>query len=175
MKYSIQTLGCQMNVADSQRLASELERLGYHAASDPDSADIYVINTCVVRQQAEDKAWNRLLQLKKMKAENPDLVIGLMGCLVGVKDPLRLRKKAPFVDVFIPPSEVEPMTAFLQDRNLEADLVTEQVARRAHLESVMDDMHPGYDTAIILPEHEKQQLVSAYIPRSQLLLLIESE
>jgi tRNA-2-methylthio-N6-dimethylallyladenosine synthase len=164
MEYSIQTLGCQMNVADSQRLASELERLGYHAASDPDSADIHVINTCVVRQQAEDKAWNRLLQLKQMKTQNPDLVIGLMGCLVGVKDPLRLRKKAPFVDVFIPPSEVEPMTAFLQDRNLEADLVTEQVARRAHLESVMDDMHPGYDTAIILPEHEKQQLVSAYIP-----------
>ncbi|HLA43886.1 MAG TPA: hypothetical protein VJZ27_10640, partial [Aggregatilineales bacterium] len=113
MKYHIQTLGCQMNTADSQRLASELERQGHSAASDPDSADIHVINTCVVRQQAEDKAWGRLLQLKKMKEENPDMVIGLMGCLVGVRDPLRLRQKAPFVDVFLPPSETEPMTAFL--------------------------------------------------------------
>jgi len=165
MKYSIQTLGCQMNVADSQRLASELERLGYHAASNPDDAEIHVINTCVVRQQAEDKAWGRLLQLKKIKEEeNPDLVIGLMGCLVGVQDPLRLRKKVPFVDVFIPPSEVEPMTAFLQDRDVEADTITDQVAKRAKLEARMDDMHPGYDTAIILPEHEKGNLVSAHIP-----------
>ncbi|MBZ0305846.1 MAG: tRNA (N6-isopentenyl adenosine(37)-C2)-methylthiotransferase MiaB, partial [Anaerolineae bacterium] len=164
MKYHIQTLGCQMNVADSQRLASELERLGYRAAIEPDEADIHVINTCVVRQQAEDKAWNRLQQLKRMKAQNPSMVIGLMGCLVGVRDPLRLRKQVPFVDVFIPPSEVEPMTAFLQDRTVEADAVTEQVAQRARLEAVMDDMHPGYDTAIILPEHEKNNLVTGFIP-----------
>jgi len=164
MKYTIQTLGCQMNTADSQRLASELERLGYRAASDPDSADIHVINTCVVRQQAEDKAWGRLLQLKRMKEQNPDLVIGLMGCLVGVQDPLRLRQKAPFVDVFLPPSEVEPMTAFLQDRSIEADMLTEQVAKRAKLNALMDDMHPGYDTAIILPQHEQNNLVSAHIP-----------
>lgn len=164
MKYHIQTLGCQMNVADSQRLASELERLGYRAAIEPDDAEIHVINTCVVRQQAEDKAWNRLQQLKRMKEKKPSLVIGLMGCLVGVRDPLRLRKQVPFVDVFIPPSEVEPMTAFLKDRSMEADIVTEQVAQRARLEAVMDDMYPGYDTAIILPEHEKNHLVSGFIP-----------
>ena len=164
MKYHIQTLGCQMNTADSQRLASELERQGHSAASDPDSADIHVINTCVVRQQAEDKAWGRLLQLKKMKEENPDMVIGLMGCLVGVRDPLRLRQKAPFVDVFLPPSETEPMTAFLKDRHVEADAITQQVAERARLEIVMDNMQPGYDTAIVLPEHEKNNLVSAHIP-----------
>ncbi len=164
MKYNIQTLGCQMNVADSQRLASELEKLGYRAALNPDEADIHVINTCVVRQQAEDKAWNRLQQLKRMKAQNPALVIGLMGCLVGVRDPLRLRKQVPFVDVFIPPSEVEPMTAFLTDRSAEADMVTKQVAERARLEAVMDNMHPGYDTAIVLPEHEKNNLVTGFIP-----------
>jgi tRNA-2-methylthio-N6-dimethylallyladenosine synthase len=164
MKYNIQTLGCQMNVADSQRMASELERLGYRAATDPDEAVIHIINTCVVRQQAEDKAWGRLLELKKMKDKNPELVIGLMGCLVGVRDPLRLRKQVPWVDVFIPPSEVEPMTAFLQDRGIEADTITQQVAERARLEAVMDDMHPGYDMPIILPEHERGRLISAHIP-----------
>ena len=54
MQYHIWTLGCQMNVADSQRLASELEELGHHAANNADDADILVINTCVVRQSAED-------------------------------------------------------------------------------------------------------------------------
>lgn len=164
MKYSIQTLGCQMNTADSQRLASELERLGYQAAQDPDQADIHVINTCVVRQQAEDKAWNRLMQLKHMKATNPNMVIGLMGCMVGVRDPLRLRKKAPFVDVFIPPSETEPLTAFLHDRGVEADSITQQVAERARLEAVMDDMAPGYENPVVLPAHERGQLVSAHVP-----------
>lgn len=164
MKYNIQTLGCQMNVADSQRLASELEKLGYQAATDPDEAEIHVINTCVVRQQAEDKAWGRLLQLKQLKAQNPQMVIGLMGCLVGVRDPLRLRKQAPFVDVFIPPSETEPMTAFLQDRALEADIITQQVAERARLEAKMDNMETGYDSSIVLPEHERGQLVSGFIP-----------
>lgn len=166
MKYNIQTLGCQMNVADSQRLASALEQLGYQAvqSDEQDAADVHVINTCVVRQQAEDKAWGRLQQLKKLKEENPSLVIGLMGCLVGVKDPLRLRKKVPFVDVFIPPSEVEPMTAFLQDRTIEADLVTADVAKRARLNQTMDEMEPEQQQDLVLPVHERGNLISAHIP-----------
>jgi tRNA-2-methylthio-N6-dimethylallyladenosine synthase len=162
MKYSIQTLGCQMNVADSQRLASALEKLGYVAAPDDDSADVHVINTCVVRQQAEDKAWARLQHLKRLKAQRPEIVIGLMGCLVGVKDPLRLRKQAPFVDVFIPPSETEPLTAFLQDRRLEADVITAQVAQRARLNHWMDEM--GESPDLILPAYERGTLVSAHLP-----------
>jgi tRNA-2-methylthio-N6-dimethylallyladenosine synthase len=67
MKYHIWTLGCQMNVSDSQLLASELERLGHHYAEDPDQADILVVNTCVVRQSAEDKGLNRLLTLRDIK------------------------------------------------------------------------------------------------------------
>lgn len=164
MKYHIQTLGCQMNVADSQRLASALEQLGYVAVieDEADNADIHVINTCVVRQQAEDKAWGRLQQLKKLKEKRPDMIIGLMGCLVGVKDPLRLRKQVPFVDVFIPPSETEPLTAFLQDRNVEADAVTAQVAKRARLNKFMDEMVE--DVELVLPLHERGNLVSAHIP-----------
>lgn len=166
MKYHIQTLGCQMNIADSQRLASELEQLGYRAASEDetDTAEIQVINTCVVRQQAEDKAWGRLQMLKHRKADNPNMVIGLMGCLVGVRDPLRLRKQVPFVDVFLPPSEVEPMTAFLADRTIEADVFTENVAERARLHKYMDSMAPETQTNLILPEHEKGQLISAHVP-----------
>ncbi len=123
MRYHIWTLGCQMNVADTQRLASELERLGHHAALNPDEADILVINTCVVRQSAEDKAYGRLHELAKLKQSQPDKIVGLMGCLVGVKDPLRLRKQLPQVDVFLPPSDPQPMVDFLQDRGAEGQAI----------------------------------------------------
>ncbi|CAG1770765.1 partial tRNA-2-methylthio-N(6)-dimethylallyladenosine synthase, partial [uncultured bacterium] len=82
-----------MNTADSQHLASELEKLGYSAASSPDDADIYVVNTCVVRQSAEDKAFGRLSLLNEVKKQQPDKVIGVMGCMVGVRDSLTLRKR----------------------------------------------------------------------------------
>ena len=137
--------------------------MGYTAATeaDYDTADIQVINTCVVRQQAEDKAWGRLQQLKNLKRDQPDMVIGLMGCLVGVKDPLRLRKQVPFVDVFIPPSEIEPLTALLEDRGISADLVTEEVAKRARVNQFMDNMAPETQTDLVLPDHERGSLVSA--------------
>ena len=60
MKYHIDTLGCQMNTADTQRLASELEKLGGSAAANPEEAEVIVLNTCVVRQSAEDKAYGWL-------------------------------------------------------------------------------------------------------------------
>ena len=114
MQYHIWTLGCQMNTADSQLLASELERMGHTAAANPDDADIFVVNTCVVRQSAEDKAFGRLDMLRELKQAQPDKVIGVMGCLVGVRDSLALRKRLPYVDVFMPPSEPTPMVDFLQ-------------------------------------------------------------
>ena len=85
MKYHIWTEGCQMNVADSQRVASALERLGYQAEAEIEQADVIVLNTCVVRQSAEDKAYGRLTSLLPLKRQRPDLVINLMGCLVGVR------------------------------------------------------------------------------------------
>ena len=107
-----------MNVADSQRVASALEQLGYHATRLPEEADVIVLNTCVVRQSAEDKAVGRLSSLRPLKDRRPELVINLMGCLVGVKGAERLRKRFPFVDVFSPPSDPGPLVSYLTaDRN----------------------------------------------------------
>lgn len=157
MEYHIYTFGCQMNTADSQRLASELERLGHRAADDPDDADILVVNTCVVRQSAEDKAMNRLLLLRTLKEKHPEKVIGVMGCMVGVKDPLRLRSKLPFVDVFLPPSEPEPMIAFLRDRGDEAEVMAQEYATRLQRDALQDG-------DLILPLQEANRLVSAHVP-----------
>lgn len=163
MRYHIWTLGCQMNTADSQLLASELEKRGHQAVDNWQKADIWVVNTCVVRQSAEDKAYGRLNQLNALKKKNPSKIIGLMGCLVGVRDPLRLRKKLPYVDVFMPPSEPDAMLAFLDDRGTEADALSVEAAARAMRDAIQDE-EPRYDSNLILPLHERNTLVSAHVP-----------
>src|SRR5690606_4693 len=157
MKYHIWTLGCQMNTADSQRLASELERLGHRAADTPDEADIYVVNTCVVRQSAEDKAFGRLSELAQIKKEQPNKIIGVMGCMVGVRDSLALRKRLPYVDVFLPPSEPQPMVDFLRSRMTEDEVLAREQAEREQRDQIQDG-------DLILPERELGNLVSAHVP-----------
>jgi tRNA-2-methylthio-N6-dimethylallyladenosine synthase len=152
--YHITTYGCQMNVSDSRRLATELERLGYVPAEQAEDADVIVINTCVVRQQPEDRAVNRLFSLRPVKKDRPDKVIGLMGCLVGVKNPTSaLTERFPFVDVFLPPSDPKPLLNLLLERDGRA---TSQ-AQRSRQETVQD-------AGFVLPVREQGQLVSAYLP-----------
>jgi len=154
--YNVRTWGCQMNEADSQLLESELEKLGLRHNDDADDADVIVLNTCVVRQSAEDRVYGRLGQLKSLKEQHPDKVIGLMGCLVGVRDPLPLRKKFPFVDVFLPPSEPGPLVDFLHDRGIEGDLRDLESAQRAQRDQLQDEV-------LVLPAHERGKLVSAHV------------
>jgi len=159
MKYHIWTEGCQMNVADSQRVASSLERLGYQATNRPDEADVIVLNTCVVRQSAEDKAYGRLHSLRPLKQQRPDLVINLMGCLVGVKGYERLKGRFPYVDVFSPPSDPGPLVSYLtqgESRHLE----------QADTERRFALMDEGTDSAssLLLPAHERGELVAAHVP-----------
>jgi tRNA-2-methylthio-N6-dimethylallyladenosine synthase len=112
-KYHIWTEGCQMNVADSQRVGSSLEHLGYILTETIEEADVIVLNTCVVRQSAEEKAYGRVTSLAPLKKKNPNLVINLMGCMVGVRGAEKLRAKLPFVDVFSPPSDPGPLISHL--------------------------------------------------------------
>src|SRR5258708_10763964 len=147
-----------MNVADSQRLASELEKMGYRAAQTPEDADVLVVNTCVVRQGAEDKGVGRLVSLKPLKEKHPDKVIGLMGCMVGVRDPLPLRKRFPFVDVFMAPSMPGPMVSFLRERTVEDELLEIETEERAIRDAIQDE------ESLILPEHERGNLVTAHVP-----------
>ena len=160
-KYHVWTEGCQMNVADSQRLGSALERLGYEFTPTLEQADVIVLNTCVVRQSAEDKATGRLSSLRPLKTRNPGLVVNLMGCLVGIRDSESLRKRFPFVDVFSPPSDPGPLIAYLtqgEARQLEAHATGERYA-------MMDgDPLPLTLAGYILPEHERGRTVSVHLP-----------
>jgi len=75
-----------------------------------------ILNTCVVRQSAEDRALGRLNSLQPLKRSNPDLIIGLMGCLVGIKGNAAIEKRYPWVDIFAAPSDPEPFLRFLENR-----------------------------------------------------------
>ena len=142
-----------MNVADSQRVASALEHLGYENTAAPEEADIIVLNTCVVRQSAEDKATGRLLTLQPLKQKNPNLIINLMGCLVGTKENKKLKERFPFVDVFSPPSDPSPLITLLAQKEGRQLEESETVTRFAWM-----------DGDLRLPKKERGKLVSAYIP-----------
>ena len=135
--------------------------MGYRAAQEPDDADIFVVNTCVVRQTAEDKALGRLYMLGELKKEHPEKIIGVMGCLVGVRDPLALRQRLPFIDVFMPPSEPTPMVDFLKTRMDESEVIALELRERAHRDHLQDSGTVG---DLILPEHERGKIISAHVP-----------
>jgi tRNA-2-methylthio-N6-dimethylallyladenosine synthase len=120
MKYYIWTEGCQMNVADSARLARALSQLQYQETGKAEEADLIVLNTCVVRQSAEDKALGRLNSIKPLKTSNPNLVIALMGCLIGIQGNPAMQKRFPWVDVFSAPSDPAPIFNFLEKQQNQA-------------------------------------------------------
>jgi len=153
MKYHIWTSGCQMNVADSMRVASALENLGYTPIPRPEEADVIVLNTCVVRQSAEDKAYGRLNSLKSVKKHRPEVVINLMGCLVGVKGLDRIKTTFPQVDVFSPPSDPGPLVSFLTQDESKAIEDKETSQRFSFM-----------DGDLSLPRDEQGRLVSAFVP-----------
>ena len=97
-----------MNKADSERLASGFEQLGLSEIDDVRAADVVVLNTCVVRQSAEDTATGMLGELKKAKDLDPDRRIAVMGCMVGPKSE-ELSRRFPQVDAWARPQEFEPL------------------------------------------------------------------
>ncbi|GAB2937692.1 tRNA (N6-isopentenyl adenosine(37)-C2)-methylthiotransferase MiaB [Rhodococcus aerolatus] len=96
--YSVRTYGCQMNVHDSERLAGMLEAAGYVAADPGAAADVVVLNTCAVRENADNKLYGNLGQLRPAKQADPGMQIAVGGCL-GQKDRERIVERAPWVDV----------------------------------------------------------------------------
>jgi len=159
-KYNIWTIGCQMNEADSRHLGSQLEAMGYAMTEDANDADLVVLNTCVVRQQAEDRAVGRLQFAKELKMRNPELTIGLMGCMVGMREAPRLKKQFPFVDVFMPPSDSAPLMDFLrsesggsEDRDVKVDEIRSKTIQNA----IQDEEY-------ILPALQRANTVQANVP-----------
>jgi tRNA-2-methylthio-N6-dimethylallyladenosine synthase len=103
-KYHFWISGCQMNYADARQVANRLERIGYRGTATAEDADVIILQTCTVRQHAEDKAFGRLQSFKPLKKIKPDLTLAMMGCIVGVKGDEDLKARYPYVDVWMPPA-----------------------------------------------------------------------
>ncbi len=104
-----------MNTADSERLAGALEQMGLEAASSPGDADVIVLNSCVVRQGAEDKVVGNLGSMKSLKQRRPGSILALMGCMVGPKT-ADLETRFPYVDTFMQPQKFGPLLELVGDR-----------------------------------------------------------
>ena len=97
-KLYIETVGCQMNVLDSELVVGSLRRQGYELTHEATDADVILFNTCSVRQHAEDKIYSALGRLRPYKRRHPDKIVGVLGCMAQ-KDQELVRKRAPHVDI----------------------------------------------------------------------------
>jgi tRNA-2-methylthio-N6-dimethylallyladenosine synthase len=111
--YQVRTFGCQMNVHDSERLSGLLETAGYLRAADGDPADVVVLNTCAVRENADNKLYGNLGQLAPVKAARPGMQIAVGGCLAQ-KDRDTIVRKAPWVDVVFGTHNLGSLPALLE-------------------------------------------------------------
>jgi tRNA-2-methylthio-N6-dimethylallyladenosine synthase len=116
-RYFIWTIGCQMNKAESQQIAGYLDSAGYQAATSFSDADLVVLNSCVVRQSAEDKVSGTLGLLKGLKNEHPNLQIVVTGCLVD-SDAQELKRRFPHVDLLFKAGDYPELIAWGQKQRI---------------------------------------------------------
>src|SRR5207302_7325548 len=113
-KLYIETVGCQMNVLDSELVVGSLRRQGYTLTHEATDADVILFNTCSVRQHAEDKIYSALGRLKHAKEHNPEKVIGVLGCMAQ-KDQELIFKRAPFVDLVVGPGQLHQVPTLIDE------------------------------------------------------------
>ena len=112
-KVYIKTVGCQMNVLDSEMVIADLKRHGYSVVDSPEEADCVLYNTCSVREHAEEKVYSALGTIRQAKEKNPEKTIGVMGCMAQ-KDQEIIFKRAPFVDLVVGPGQLHTIPGLLE-------------------------------------------------------------
>lgn len=138
-QFYIDTYGCQMNVADSELVAGILEREGYVRTFEEGRADAIFLNTCAIREHAEEKIHSRLGTLRKLKERNPGTVIGILGCMAQhIKDDILESK--PYVDLVLGPDSYRRIPEVLQrHRHQKASVVDTRLSRY----EVYEDLFPS--------------------------------
>jgi tRNA-2-methylthio-N6-dimethylallyladenosine synthase len=143
-RFFLWTIGCQMNAADSAKLAAMLQEVGYRPTDEEEEADIVVLNSCVVRQAAEDKVAGKLTALVGLKRRRPQMPVVLTGCMV-TNQQEKLRERFPHVDLFFDPSDF--------------DQLQRVVPELAELDDDLADLPHYY-----LPETTAAAGVTAFVP-----------
>src|SRR5262245_32144657 len=122
--YEVRTYGCQMNVHDSERLSGLLERAGYVRAPSGEQADLVVLNTCAVRENADNKLYGNLGHLAPVKARKPDMQIAVGGCLAQ-KDRDSIVRRAPWVDVVFGTHNIGSLPVLLERARVQEEAQVE--------------------------------------------------
>jgi tRNA-2-methylthio-N6-dimethylallyladenosine synthase len=118
-KLFLETFGCQMNVLDSELVLGQLRGQGYQSTLSREDADVILYNTCSVREHAEQKVWSRLGELKDRKLRDPNLIIGVIGCMAE-RDGADIFRKFPQVDVLCGPGELDKLATLVHNAVLTA-------------------------------------------------------
>ena len=114
-KYHLVTYGCQMNQNDSERLRTLLQTSGMVATDRPEDADLILMNTCSVRQSAEDRIFGQARNFAKFKEQNPELLIAVTGCMPGRDRDGSMRKKLPLVDLYFPTKDAGQLPRWISE------------------------------------------------------------
>ena len=112
--YYIYTYGCQMNESDSERLAHQLESVGYVPTEEVDAADLIILNTCCVRETAENKIYGRIGELKHLKEKNQNLIIAITGCMAQ-KNQADMFKRAPHIDIVLGTHNIQHINEMVKE------------------------------------------------------------
>ncbi len=138
-KYYIETYGCQMNVYDSELVANQLKNIGYIETKNLEAADIIFLNTCSIREKAEETVYNKLNNLEYLKKKNPNMIIGVLGCMAqNLKNDLLESK--PFVDVILGPDSYRKIPEIIRNRNQNLNHVVDTKLSKYE---VYNDMFPS--------------------------------
>lgn len=141
----IKTVGCQMNVLDSEMVIADLKRHGYTVVDSPDQADCVLYNTCSVREHAEEKVYSALGTIRESKADNPDKLIGVMGCMAQ-KDQEIIFKRAPYVDLVVGPGQLHTIPELLNKvRSGEGRQMAVSLGRKDDKQAIVARSHETFD------------------------------
>ncbi len=121
-KVFLETFGCQMNENDSDRILGFLKDIRYTRTYEPADADLIIINTCSIRDKAEQKVYSTLGRFKTLKSENPGLIIGVAGC-VAQQEGEKLLKRAPYLDIVFGPDNIHRLKDFISEASLKSRVV----------------------------------------------------
>ncbi|MFA4845257.1 MAG: MiaB/RimO family radical SAM methylthiotransferase [Patescibacteria group bacterium] len=111
--YHLITYGCQMNKSDSERMETILKGVGLESTVDQKNADVILVNTCSVRQSAEDRVFSLIHSLQPLKEQRPELIIGVTGCMPGRDRHGAIRKRLPLVDLYFPTKDMGQLPRWL--------------------------------------------------------------
>ena len=137
--YHIHTYGCQMNVSDSELVESILIKKGYKAIIDPDNADVLFVNTCSIREHAEDKVHSLLGRYNVLKSKKPDMIIGVLGCMAQSLKHDILENK-PYVDIVLGPDSYRKLPELLNRHKINKQSIVDTELSRYE---VYDDLFPS--------------------------------